>query len=165
MSHLLCERDHPRLVQGNIDVSRGWGCNVDLQFVVAMQRDTDDLNGTNVLDFIIGEVKRMNALSEAERVQEQALWNSRGYFNKGDYVETLIDYCVAYACKGEISSTEAVAMFKEIMKSRLDNSTAIGSVCQRLNLKVLKSKDTPRSESVFFCLGCPVTNPLRDLCL
>lgn len=52
-------------------------------------------------------------------------------FNKDEYAERVCDYVVAYACKGEISASGAVAMFEEMLSSdAVTDSTSFSCLAQ-----------------------------------
>ena len=67
--------------------------------------------------------------------------SKRSLCNRDEYACRVCDYVVAYACKGEISATGAVELFKEIVESpNLSDNTSFQSLALRLNMKVLKSR-------------------------
>jgi len=79
----------------------------------------------------------------------QKLYKQKTVLNRSEYCERLIDYVVAYACKGEVSSTDAVQMFAQIAQSALCVTTSVATLAQRLNMKLMKSREIPKSEAVF----------------
>jgi hypothetical protein len=170
VTYLECPRDHRRLQQGNIELAAAWGANADIQSVVACGRDLPDVPaGVDILSFIASdEAERAAALAAAQddsaelkKLKEELrakadMWKERRYLNKDEYCERLIDYVVAYACKGEVSSTEAAEMFKQIIKSGLDESTPLASLLRKLNNKIVTAKEMPRAEAVFALSGLPL---------
>ena len=74
------------------------------------------------------------------------LYLSRPYLDKIDYCERLINYLVAYACKGEISATDAASMFRNLANSDLADDTPVASLARKLSLRVLKARECPRPE-------------------
>ena len=84
------------------------------------------------------------------------LYHSRPYFDKINYCESLINYLVAYACKGEISSKEAASMFRNLAASELGDDTPVGSLARKLALRVLKARECPRPEIALMCQGLPL---------
>ena len=69
-------------------------------------------------------------------------------------MERLVDYVVGYACKGEISSTDAQKMFRKLVgNADLDENTSFTSLALRLNMMVLKSRDISASECLFSIQG------------
>ena len=69
-------------------------------------------------------------------------------------MERLVDYVVGYACKGEISSTDAQFMFRRLVgNNAIDGTTSFNSLALRLNMMVLKSCDIPAAECLFSLQG------------
>jgi len=142
---------------------------MDIQVTCACHKDINPLTpGVNVLDAIsaidTAELEEKTALEAAHdtagigAMKERHaayvdLYKERRYLNKDEYCERLIDYVVAYACKGEVSSTEATEMFKQIIKSDLDESTPFNTLVIKLNNKLVTSKEMPRAEAVFALSG------------
>jgi len=151
--YLELPRDHPRFVQGPLQLSRIYGANMDLQPVISIMNDVPSVpEGLNVLGFIEMLEASFQECDlndpEAKKAMEDLL-REKTVLNSDEYCERLIDYVVSYACKGEVSSTEALDMFKQICTSSLDGSTPIASLAQRLNMKLIRSKELPKSEAVF----------------
>ena len=142
---------------------------MDLQLTCAMDQDCEPLPpGVSVLDYL-RDIDRPQALfkTAAKTADEKLLhsklhkekaelWKVRRYLNKDEYCERVCDYVVAYACKGEVSSTEAAEMFAQIIRSdKLDGTTPLASLLHKLNSKLVASKDMPRAEVVFALAGLP----------
>ena len=69
--------------------------------------------------------------------------HERKYLNKEDYLRIICDYCVAYCCKGEKSPADAVKLFGTLVQNAADHTT-FSSLCQRLNMLVLKQRSIVR---------------------
>jgi hypothetical protein len=109
------------------------------------------------------------ALKENQTVLSsfRRLYRSRPYFDKIDYTERLINYLVAYACKGEISAKDAAGMFRKLATSELPDDTPVESLARKLALRVLKARECPRPEIAlslqglpFYRSSCQVNRPL-----
>lgn len=159
--YLEAERDHPRLQQGPQRLCRGWGANFDLQPVLAMMHDVEELPaGQDVLTWAAATIKENDDLREsdpeafAQHMREKGeIRRKRRYFNKDEYVNRLVDYVVAYACKGEMSANDAVRLLRKLMDSDLNESTSFRSLAQRLNMQTLKSREVPAAECSFLLQG------------
>ena len=177
IAHAVLPRDHPRFVQGSPELARVWGANMDFQVIVAMRDDVGPLpmskdllqnlhqsdidHAACMLPQLPGEEPLApEALADLTRAIKAAherkciIWAERKYLNKAEYCERLIDYVVGYACKGEISSTDASDMFRQIIQSdRIEDETPFSKLAQKLAMKVLKSKELPRPECTFALEG------------
>ena len=166
VTYLLGERDHPRFVQGSAPLARGWCANLDFQPVLASLNDIPTIDPTefaDVLEWCEAEEQKAAELATSAAASEEAaaeakaqreVFASRRYFNREEYCSRLIDYCVAYACKGEVSSNEAVLIFHKLIHSKnLPTSTSFKSLAQRLNMKVLQSREVPDAEAAFCLQG------------
>ena len=151
--HLELQRDHPRLVQGPIRLARAYGANADLQPVLCIRNDTPQIpDGMDVLEYI--EIMEALLIEMAQRDSDakkdiEDLWKEKAVLNSDEYCSRLVDYVVSYACKGEVSSTEALDMFRQIANSSLDGSTPLSTLAQKLNMKLIRSKEMPKAEAVF----------------
>jgi hypothetical protein len=84
------------------------------------------------------------------------VYHARPYFDKIDYCERLINYLVAYACKGEMSATEASSMFRSLAASDLPDDTPVMSLARKLAFRVLKARECPRTEIAHMLQGLPL---------
>ncbi|KAI8826388.1 hypothetical protein BJ741DRAFT_583804 [Chytriomyces cf. hyalinus JEL632] len=137
------ERNHPRLVQGSLNLARAWGANYDFQPVIAVGYDTATIEeGVNVLQWIQGQANL------------DAKYHANPYLSHSNYCETLCDYVVGYACQGEVSSAKGTQILKSIINNpNLDASTSFRSLAQRLNLKILKSREVSSADCDFQLQG------------
>ena len=154
VSYWEASRDHPRLVQGPILLSRAWGGNMDWQPILALEDDIwpgwpDVTEMTMTKDFFDGA--HFDFLNDQARRQVLC---SRKYFNKDVYCDRLIDYVVAYACKNEMAAAETSKLFLKLLKdASISDSTPFTSLARRLNMKVLKTRSIPASEADFLLQG------------
>jgi hypothetical protein len=107
-------------------------------FVAEIDKPTTPDLDPDYHDFLLQKRASLAAL--------RGLYKARPYFDKIDYCERLINYLVAYACKGEISARDAAAMFRNIATSELPDDTPVASLARKLALKVLKARECPRPE-------------------
>jgi len=156
-------RDHPRIVAGPAKISRIYaGINIltfnkqttrtkccicignfDMQAIISPTDDIPDAmkdgNGT-VIENIVAYLED-NPLGDDDGSIIKEIRDNRSMLNRDEYACRVCDYVVAYACKGEISATGAVGLFKEILHSpNLSDNTSFQSLALRLNMKVLKSR-------------------------
>lgn len=160
-------RDHPRFVQNPLGLTRGYGGNADMQPILGIQNDTTPLpTGVSVLQSLQDLKADLQSHVDSDPEIKKAimdLWNEMPILNKAEYLERLIDYVVAYACKGEISSVEAAEMFRQIADSSLDGSTPLATLAQKMNMKLLKERELPIQEAVFNCQRLPLFSSTRNV--
>ena len=147
-------RDHPRLVQAPASVFRAYRANVDMQPILCIRNDVrgELPQGLTIIEYI-GILEAILEEQEARNPElknaMKELWAEKLVLDSDEYCERVIDYVVSYACKGEVSSTEAVEMFRQITENSLDGSTPTATLAQKLNMRLIKSKEVPKPEAVF----------------
>ena len=155
ITHIEMARDHPRVVQGAPQPSRAWGGNMDVQVVMAMQDDIQDLthHEMGIFEWIAQEKLNFESLTTEGKQLKKDLYRSRGYMNKNDLCQDLIDYICGYTCKCEVAASDCVNLFKRLTECDLDPSTSFRSLAHRLNMQLLKTRQIPASECVFLLQG------------
>jgi hypothetical protein len=155
VTYLEMPRDHPRIVQGPHRIARAWCANYDFQPVVSLKTDVsipEDVN--NHMQWLHDKELEWRSMPKSQQDWLIELYVSRRYCNKDNYVSSLIDYCVGYACKGEISSTDAVSIFKKLVNNTsLSDNISFASLAQRLNMRILRTRELSAAEADFCLAG------------
>lgn len=149
ITSLATKRDHPRLVQYSPTIARYWGANADVQFLLYALDDLPEI--TNVEAYVTEMLANFRDLEANELKKVKDVYNARNYFNKQSALESLINYIIAYACKGEISSTEAATIFKSL--TNVPAGTSMTTVAMKLNMKILNSRNIASQEAVYLLQG------------
>ena len=148
------KRDHPRMVAEPLELIRAYGANADFQIILGALNDVPQVDPNQCIldifeqyDIAINiedqNARKIRLKNLAEVVQ------SRKYFNGEILCDGLIDYVVAYACKGEVSSIDSVRLFKALISSDLPPNTTFKCLAQKMGMSLLKSTTISAAQADF----------------
>lgn len=146
---LEMRRDHPRLVQG-------------LQLLLLGQRNNCDFQlflGADIVPDIAQLVQNKLGECSADDVVEAravvaTLRKNNPWMDEDCMVQKVIDYVVAYACKGSATSGEMQGIYKSLVHTA-KGTTAMTSFAAKFACKVLRDKDIVGQEADSLLLGNP----------
>ena len=172
--HLELPRDHPRFVQGSIQLSKGWSANFDFQVILGPEQCMEklqflDSNGNYFSD--AGEDRLQESVLEwmetlQSRIEASSItypefinnlvffFTKRKYLDNEAYMQNIIDYACGYVTKGETSPDEALQIYKRLLNTAADD-TEFGNLAQKVNMALLKTRSVCKAESVFLTQGLP----------
>lgn len=159
ITKLQLPRDHPRLNATPLNLLRGWRANLDIQPIIASKSNPPSID--------------VNLSTEEQKALHEVR-ASRGYMDKDNITNALIDYVVSYACKAELTMDESLQVYKNLVFSVARNqqdeenaeenpgeectsTVSAASLAARVGMALLKARTIPGTEADFQNFGLQYT--------